>query len=1249
MIYRVGSGSGSLVSTGNPVFLDEYTPTGMLVQSIPMPTADALPNRAFYASGTAGSEGMLTRSADGRYLVLTGYASTYTSSLAGTSGTLVNRVIGRVDVTSAIDTTTALTDFASGNNPRSATSDNGARFWAAGAAGGVRYAALGASTSTDLTSASLANARQVSLFAGQLYTSSDRANFKGVNAIGTGLPTTPSQPVVRLFGLTDATSPSGYSYFFADLTDAVPGFDTLYIADDSSNATGGVQKYSLVGGTWVANGSVEGASNAYRGLVGKVNGTTTTLYATRKGGSGATGGGELVSLVDATGYNATITATSSIIAAAAANTSFRGVAFAPELCGNVVCTPLDQCHDAGVCNPATGACSNPVKADGAGCSDGNACTVNDSCTAGVCGGTSYSCDDSNPCTVDSCNGDGTCTNSPYSCDDSNACTIDACNGDGTCTNTPHSCDDSNPCTDDSCNGDGSCTHTPRVPCGFTPGDVVIYRVGSGTGSLVNTGNPVFLDEFTPGGMLVQSVPMPIADALPNRAFYASGTASSEGMLTRSADGRYLVLTGYASTSTSSLSGTSGTTVNRVIGRVNAASAINTSTALTDFASGNNPRSATSDNGARFWASGGAGGVRYAALGASTSIDLTSAILANARQVSIFAGQLYGSSDRTNFKGVNAIGAGLPTTPSQPVVRLPGLTDTTSPSSFSYFFADLTDSVTGFDTLYIADDSNSATGGVQKYSLVGGTWVANGSVEGSGNTYRGLVGKVDGTTVTIYATRKGGGGATGGGELVSLVDATGYNVTITATSTVLATAAASTAFRGVAFAPEGIDLCAGVVCTALDQCHDTGVCDPATGICSDPLKPSGAACDDGDACTAGETCDSGGVCRGGAAIDCNDLDVCTTDTCSGGQCLHVPSGSCGVGGTVWYYRNSVTDSEPSAKGTPNVGIDVTGDLVAEATTGGGGGGGYSILNLAGNTTVRTLNKFGSPRASDHNDAVGSYDAAAISRYVVGLQSLSGNQLIAGDVTGNGQVTSYDAAKVAQFGVELIDHFDVAAATGSDWKFLRCDVYGSAVDQNCGPAAYPAPLTGMATDNFYAVLYGDVTGNWEAATAYARSTSAESEAEAAAADDDRRMAAELRPMAGRILGRPEGMPGAVLTVGNLPRVAGAGSRVEIGLDLRNADGIEALDLRLLYDPDRIRVVDVRTGGLAPQFKLATGDSGGDRRIGMYGVLPLQGSGRLLTVTVEVLKSGRLSRQFSIEASANEGRIPLRVRGGATAGKP
>src|SRR5262249_47218543 len=72
-----------------------------------------------------------------------------------------------------------------------------------------------------------------------------------------------------------------------------------------------------------------------------------------------------------------------------------------------------------------------------------------------------------------------------------------------------------------------------------------------------------------------------------------------------------------------------------------------------------------------------------------------------------------------------------------------------------------------------------------------------------DTYRGVTGVVSGTNVILYATRKGGSSSSGGGEFVTLTDTSGYDGTISSstTVTVLATASSNTAFRGIAFTPE----------------------------------------------------------------------------------------------------------------------------------------------------------------------------------------------------------------------------------------------------------------------------------------------------------------------------------------------------------------------------------------------------------------------------------------------------------------
>ena len=83
---------------------------------------------------------------------------------------------------------------------------------------------------------------------------------------------------------------------------------------------------------------------------------------------------------------------------------------------------------------------------------------------------------------------------------------------------------------------------PSAP--LTAGNIVVYRVGTGAAALHANATAVFLDEYTPAGSLVQSIAMPTTDSGGNQTLTASGTATSEGLLTLSADGQYLVLTGY---------------------------------------------------------------------------------------------------------------------------------------------------------------------------------------------------------------------------------------------------------------------------------------------------------------------------------------------------------------------------------------------------------------------------------------------------------------------------------------------------------------------------------------------------------------------------------------------------------------------------------------------------------------------------------------------------------------------------------
>ncbi|PPK68428.1 ExeM/NucH family extracellular endonuclease [Actinokineospora auranticolor] len=316
VVARVGTGDAALSSAATAVFLDEYTPAGDLVQSVALPATAPAAGKRLTLSGSATSEGALTRSADGRYLTLAGYdADAGTAGVAGTTSAAVGRVVGRVDGAGAVDTSTAITDTFSANNVRGAATDDGSRFWVVGANGGVRLAALGSTgASTQINSAAPTNLRTAVIAGGQLYVGSG-SGTTGVYTVGAGLPTTGGQTPA----LT-AAAPSPYGIAALDRDPAVPGVDTLYVADDS--ASGGILKFSSDGTTWTARGAFRPAGNAVRGITGQVTATGATLFAT-------TTNNLLVKVDDTAAPAAPIAATSATLRTAAANTVLRGVALAP--------------------------------------------------------------------------------------------------------------------------------------------------------------------------------------------------------------------------------------------------------------------------------------------------------------------------------------------------------------------------------------------------------------------------------------------------------------------------------------------------------------------------------------------------------------------------------------------------------------------------------------------------------------------------------------------------------------------------------------------------------------------------------------------------------------------------------------------------------------------------------------------------------------------------------------------------------
>jgi hypothetical protein len=329
-VVQVGTGSAPLSNAATASFIVPLLGSGGTGTPIALPTAAAGKQHPIGISGTATSEGALELSANGAYLTLAGYGATPGTTgpgggtINGSTSAEVPRVVARIDGAGEVDTSTALADAFSASNVRGAVSNDGSEFWVTGDGGSttsgtvknasIAYASsLGASTSTGLTS-SPKQGRVPVIAGGNLYMSTSKSPGPGVFRVGSGLPTTTGQSVASIGAEADP-----YGFVLLKLNQASPGPDTLYVADGTA---GGIFKYSLVGSSWVAEGSAPGP--ALGSLTGKVEGSAVQLYATTNDGL------DVLSFSDSSGAEAPISGGSyTTIATAPLNTVYRGIAFAP--------------------------------------------------------------------------------------------------------------------------------------------------------------------------------------------------------------------------------------------------------------------------------------------------------------------------------------------------------------------------------------------------------------------------------------------------------------------------------------------------------------------------------------------------------------------------------------------------------------------------------------------------------------------------------------------------------------------------------------------------------------------------------------------------------------------------------------------------------------------------------------------------------------------------------------------------------
>lgn len=241
--------NSALTSSATSVLLREYTLTGVLVQTITLPSSGT---NTFTLSGTNHQEGAI-RCHDGRFSLIGYRANAGTATVARTNSNVIPRALLVLTLDGTPSTSGHWTDAYGSDGtvnalPRSALA-TAARVWATGTGsfgGGLRTAPTGQTTSAE---ASPSLTRLLRSWNGRLF-ASDKSGILELNPDWPVGATNPS----CLPGFPDpsAAEPSTQDFAFADS-------DTLYVADDrpASGTTGGdpnengIRKYRRINSVWV--------------------------------------------------------------------------------------------------------------------------------------------------------------------------------------------------------------------------------------------------------------------------------------------------------------------------------------------------------------------------------------------------------------------------------------------------------------------------------------------------------------------------------------------------------------------------------------------------------------------------------------------------------------------------------------------------------------------------------------------------------------------------------------------------------------------------------------------------------------------------------------------------------------------------------------------------------------------------------------------------------------------------------------
>jgi hypothetical protein len=346
------------------------------------------------------------------------------------------------------------------------------------------------------------------------------------------------------------------------------------------------------------------------------------------------------------------------------------------------------------------------------------------------------------------------------------------------------------------------------PFRLYPTNMVVFRQGDGAVGLANTGNVIYLDQYTTNGTYLNTTMVPYNGSTP----LLCNSGGTDGYMSISANGQYLNFPGYCASRpySSSLPSATSAAVPRGIGAVNGLGYFVRAVADTTLFSTFNFNDVCSTDGiSNFWAagndnsaSGTVAGIQYVRPG-QPDVQITTVAnnpgLGNNKEVNIIAGDLFCTSGSGNV-GLYNLG-----TPPTSVIssNLSPIALDASPNDF-FISPDQ-------QTIYITDGANvnppAGAGGIERFDLVGGIYQLEYTIPTT--TQPGQTGNdgPDGLFVDFSASPTWGQGVNGAiiysttgsttlNYLIRIVDTNGAN----SAATVLAFAGPNQGLRGIRFGP-----------------------------------------------------------------------------------------------------------------------------------------------------------------------------------------------------------------------------------------------------------------------------------------------------------------------------------------------------------------------------------------------------------------------------------------------------------------